>query len=295
MFGISTHLYVGDRLDRDHLVEIAAHGFEASKCSRCAITSTTAIAAPPSRWPNGSTTRACACTRCTRRSPVAMPAASWKDGLSLAVGRRSAAARRRSTKRWRRSTSPPRCRTRCWSCTAACRSRTPAPGDNHRGSLVRSLEELSPVAQRYGVRLAIEVIPNELSTPSALVDLIESDIDARARHLHGRRSRADDGRCRRCDRNLLGPRDHDAPARQSRPQRRSPGARQGRDRLGRGHAGVSEGRLRRRLDVRARRRRRTPADPRAGREGARTVRVAAAHRRRDARVGREHLAPAPST
>ena len=29
MFGISTHLYVGDRLDRDHLVEIAAHGFEA--------------------------------------------------------------------------------------------------------------------------------------------------------------------------------------------------------------------------------------------------------------------------
>src|SRR5204863_6413779 len=28
-FGISTHLYVADRLDRDHLVEIAAHGFEA--------------------------------------------------------------------------------------------------------------------------------------------------------------------------------------------------------------------------------------------------------------------------
>ena len=43
---------------------------------------------------------------------------------------------------------------------------------------MRSLEELSPVAQRYGVRLAIEVIPNELSTPSALVELIESDIDA---------------------------------------------------------------------------------------------------------------------
>ena len=29
------------------------------------------------------------------------------------------------------------------------------------------------------MRLAIEVIPNELSTPSALVDVIESDIDAR--------------------------------------------------------------------------------------------------------------------
>ena len=29
MFGISTHLYIGDRLDRDHLVEVAAHGFDA--------------------------------------------------------------------------------------------------------------------------------------------------------------------------------------------------------------------------------------------------------------------------
>ena len=29
MFGISTHLYVSERLDRDHLVEVAAHGFEA--------------------------------------------------------------------------------------------------------------------------------------------------------------------------------------------------------------------------------------------------------------------------
>jgi sugar phosphate isomerase/epimerase len=53
-----------------------------------------------------------------------------------------------------------------------------SPGDNNRGSLIHSLEELAPVAARYGVRLAIEVIPNELSTPSALVDVIESDIDA---------------------------------------------------------------------------------------------------------------------
>ena len=28
-FGISTHLYHGHRLSRDHLLEIAAHGFEA--------------------------------------------------------------------------------------------------------------------------------------------------------------------------------------------------------------------------------------------------------------------------
>ena len=28
-FGISTHLYHGERLSREHLLEIAAHGFEA--------------------------------------------------------------------------------------------------------------------------------------------------------------------------------------------------------------------------------------------------------------------------
>src|SRR5213083_1138623 len=28
LFGISTHLYHGQRLSRDHLIEIAAHGFE---------------------------------------------------------------------------------------------------------------------------------------------------------------------------------------------------------------------------------------------------------------------------
>ena len=28
-FGVSTHLYHDQRLGRDHLVEIAAHGFEA--------------------------------------------------------------------------------------------------------------------------------------------------------------------------------------------------------------------------------------------------------------------------
>ena len=27
-FGVSTHLYHGQRLSRDHLLEIAAHGFE---------------------------------------------------------------------------------------------------------------------------------------------------------------------------------------------------------------------------------------------------------------------------
>jgi sugar phosphate isomerase/epimerase len=42
-----------------------------------------------------------------------------------------------------------------------------------RDAALRSLEEIDRVARPLGVRIAIEVIPNELSTPEALVRLLE--------------------------------------------------------------------------------------------------------------------------
>ena len=176
-FGISTHLYVANRLDRDHLVEIAAHGFEAVEVfavrdhfdyrdRRAAI----ALA----EWLDD--------TRLiltSMHAPIAgkYVNGSWKDGLSLASaddGRRKAAVDEVL------ATLDVAAAVPYQTLVVHCGVPEPyaAPGDNHRASLVRSLEELSPVAARYGVRLAIEVIPNELSTPSALVDVIESDIDA---------------------------------------------------------------------------------------------------------------------
>jgi sugar phosphate isomerase/epimerase len=49
-------------------------------------------------------------------------------------------------------------------------------GDNARDAALRSLEELHAVATPLGVRLAVEVIPNELSTVDTLVQLIEEDL-----------------------------------------------------------------------------------------------------------------------
>src|SRR5690606_9523260 len=46
-------------------------------------------------------------------------------------------------------------------------------GDNHRESVLRSIDALRAAADGTGVRLALEVIPNGLSTASALVRLIE--------------------------------------------------------------------------------------------------------------------------
>ena len=84
MFGISTHLYVGERLDRDHLVEIAAHGFEAIELfalrehfdyrdRRAAV----ALA----EWLDDTRLRLH-----SMHAPIAgrYAAGAWKDGLSLA-------------------------------------------------------------------------------------------------------------------------------------------------------------------------------------------------------------------
>ena len=176
-FGVSTHLYVADRLDRDHLVEIAAHGFEAVEVfglrshfdyrdRRAAI----ALA----EWLDDTRLRLH-----SMHAPIALSYANgnWKDGLTVASadeGKRKAAVDEMLATLDVAAAVPYKV------LVLHCGVPVPysAPGDNHRGALVRSLEELSPVAERYGVRIAIEVIPNELSTPSALVELIESDIDA---------------------------------------------------------------------------------------------------------------------
>jgi sugar phosphate isomerase/epimerase len=51
----------------------------------------------------------------------------------------------------------------------------PPTGDNQRDGVLRTLDALIPVAERVGVRIAVEVIPNALSTARQLVRLIEDE------------------------------------------------------------------------------------------------------------------------
>ena len=177
MFGISTHLYIGDRLERDHLVEIAAHGFDSVEVfavkshfdyrdRRAAI----ALA----EWLDDTRLKLH-----SMHAPIARDyvAGAWKDNLSLAAtddARRKAAVEETLAVLDVAAAVP--------FSTLVLHGGIPEPyggaADNHLGSLVRSLEELAPVAERYSVRLAVEVIPNAISTPGALVDLVESDLDA---------------------------------------------------------------------------------------------------------------------
>jgi sugar phosphate isomerase/epimerase len=176
MFGVSTHLYIGDRLDRDHLVEIAAHGFDAIELF--ALTDhfdyrDRRAAVALAEWLDDTRLRLH-----SMHAPIAASYArgTWQDSFTIAAadeGRRKAAVAEAVAALEVADTLPYR--------VLVLHCGVPDPygsaADNHRGSLVRSLEELSPVAERLNVRLAVEVIPNELSTPSALVELVESDIE----------------------------------------------------------------------------------------------------------------------
>jgi sugar phosphate isomerase/epimerase len=177
VFGISTHVSVADRLDREHLVEIAAHGFDAIEVfavrdhfdyrdRRAAV----ALA----EWLDD--------TRLTLHSmhaPIAgrFVGGTWTDGLSIAAADE---ARRKTAVDETLATLDVAAAIPYQVLVVHCGVPQPhaGAGDNHLGSLIKSIEELSPVAHRYAVRLALEVIPNELSTPTSLVTIIESDIDA---------------------------------------------------------------------------------------------------------------------
>lgn len=177
MFGVSSHLYLGDRLDRDHLVEIAAHGFEAVEVF--AVRShfdyhDRRAALALAEWLDD--------TRLTLHSFHAPIAAdyvkgTWREGYTLAAADES-----RRKQAVEETTAALRLATLVPYQVLVLHCGVPEPhgqaADNHVPSMVRSLEELAPIAAGAGVRLAVEIIPNALSTAASLVDLLESEIEA---------------------------------------------------------------------------------------------------------------------
>lgn len=176
-FGISTHLFHEQPLDREHLVHIAAQGFETIEVFATRSHFDYRDDAAVSRlaeWLGD--------TRLTLHSmhaPImdAMRGGQWVGSYSIAS---SDEARRRAA---------------VAEIDAALAVATRVPyrylvvhvgmpdgqkipaGDNHPGAATRSIEEIVDAASRVDVRVALEVVPNPLSTPDALVRLIEEQLE----------------------------------------------------------------------------------------------------------------------
>lgn len=176
-FGVSTHLYHDRRLDRDHLVDIAAHGFE---CVEVFATRT------HFDYHDGVAVRELAewldDTRLTLHSLHAPITASftkgtWGEAFSNAAAdeeRRRRALAEAEAALAVAQTIPFHVLVVHLGVPDSVRAGT---ADNSREAARRSLDTLHELAQRAGVRVALEVIPNPLSDPEALVSLIEEDLE----------------------------------------------------------------------------------------------------------------------
>jgi len=176
-FGVSTHLFHEHRLSREHLVHIAAHGFE-----------TTELFATPAHFDY-------------RDERAIGELGEWLSDVGLELHSVHAPiVERMRNGRWvgsfsNASTDEARRRAALAETEAALAVARQVPyrylvthlgmpsveqvppGDNDRAAARRSVEQIADMAARVSVRVALEVIPNPLSDADSLVQLLEEELD----------------------------------------------------------------------------------------------------------------------
>lgn len=174
-FGISTHLYHDQRLTRDHLAQIAGYGFEAIElfATRSHFDYHDAAAIERLAGWLGETG--------LRLHSIHAPILeSYGTGSGTAFSTASSDAGRRQAA-VREAEAALAVLDRIPAGFVVVHLGTPAskagPGDNSRAAAARSLEEIDRAAGRRHARVAVEVIPNDLSSADALVALIERDFE----------------------------------------------------------------------------------------------------------------------
>jgi sugar phosphate isomerase/epimerase len=177
-FGISTHLYHDQKLDRDHLAQVAAFGFDSLELfatrSHFDYHDEAAVASL------GDWLGETGLTLHSVHAPITDHFGTgdrWAATYSNAVGdqgRRQAAIQETEAALGIARRIP-------FSLLVVHLGTPDAkhnPGDNIRGAAIRSAEDICRIAGPLGVRVAFEVIPNALSTPSSLSAMLEGDLDA---------------------------------------------------------------------------------------------------------------------
>jgi sugar phosphate isomerase/epimerase len=181
-FGVSTHLFHESRLAREHLVQIAAHGFEAVELFATGAHfdyHDEAAIGPLAEWLSD--------TRLELHSlhaPIVegIRNGQWVGSFSNASGdetRRAAAVAETRAALYVARRIPYRflvVHLGMPSIEVGATHASPLR-DNQPDAARRSLEDIVVLAAEVGVRVAVEVIPNPLSGAAALVRLIEDQLE----------------------------------------------------------------------------------------------------------------------
>ena len=176
-FGVSTHLYHAQRLTRDHLLEIAAHGFE---CVEVYATRTHFDYHSPSAVADLQGWLADAKLELSSiHAPTAESFTGGRWGGTLSLASTDPDARAHAVSETEKALYIAR-RLPVPVLVAHLgvprTQRSEAAGDS-RAAARRSVEELVRIAEPLGVRIAVEVIPNELSRAGSIVHFVEHDLE----------------------------------------------------------------------------------------------------------------------
>ena len=176
-FGISTHLFHESRLTREHLADIAGHGFEAVEvfATRAHFDyhnprSATELA----EWMSD-----LRLSFHSMHAPIveALRGGNWVGSFSIAAAdaaRRKAAIAEIAATLKVAATVPFQYLVLHLGIPDS--QQTSAP-DNQREAARRSLEEIAALASAVNVRVALEVMPNALSSAAAICHLIEDELE----------------------------------------------------------------------------------------------------------------------
>jgi sugar phosphate isomerase/epimerase len=174
-FGVSTHLYHHKRLTRDHVLEIAAHGFDAVEV--CATRThvdyhNPSVVADLQQWlaETGLDLHGV-------HAPVSD--GGGRAGELMSIASADAAARAQAMVEVERALHIARRIPMKVLVVHLGWPRThPRLGGSNRDAARRSVEELCRLAEPLGVRIAVEVIPNDLSRAGSLVHFAEEDLES---------------------------------------------------------------------------------------------------------------------
>jgi sugar phosphate isomerase/epimerase len=176
-FGLSTHLYHGRRLCREHLLEIASHGFEVvdvfATRSHFDYHNPSAVA-DLQQW-----LAEAGLELHGIHAPLGAryDGGRWSDPLSIAStdpDRRARALGEAERALYIARRIPA---TVLVVHVGLSRLQTQTPGGDSRAAARRSIQALVEAAEPLGVGTALEVIPNELSRAGSLVHFVEHDLE----------------------------------------------------------------------------------------------------------------------
>jgi sugar phosphate isomerase/epimerase len=173
-FGISSHLFHADRLSREHLAEVAMRGFETVEiyATRTHFDYHDPAAADAlGQWLDATELSLHAVHAPTT---VSYSGGQWGETLSLAAAdetRRQHAVAETITSLGLASVVP------FQFLVVHLGVPSSEPTANSRGAVARSLDAIAEAAEAVNVTLALELIPNALSTAARLVQWLEEDVD----------------------------------------------------------------------------------------------------------------------